>query len=319
MVASTKAEKILIIDNDPITRDLIAKQALIPGGYQVRAVSQIDRALNIVRKFAPQLIICRLRMPDLTGKDLMVALSSLDVRIPVIMIGEQGTENEAIETFRLGAADFLLEPLRETEIVAAAERSLGTTRARREVEEMSAKLQGSYDEMKRRSDGFATILSIGKSVSTAKSTRLVLQQISEGALQVSGAERAWLLLRLEDSGRFVMAAQCNLPTSIAQRVNQTWDDGISAIVAASGEPLSMAGPPLKQFPIWKLGGAIYVQPIKAQNQSIGLISVMRRSSVEFDRESALLLDAVADLAAIALVNARLFQALDRQLVSEVSA
>jgi two-component system NtrC family sensor kinase len=318
MVGSSGAERILIIDNDPITRDLIAKQALIPGGYQVRAVDQIDRALNLVQRFNPHLIICRLMMPDLTGKDLMVALSSLEQQIPVIMIGEQGTERDAIETFRLGATDFLPEPLRETEIIAAAERALRTTRARRAVEAMSNKLKSSYEELKRQSAGFAAVLAIGKTVSTAKNTRLVLHQIAEGALQVSGAERSWLLLRLEDSDRFVLAAQRHLPTSIARRVNQAWDDGISAIVAASGEPLSMSGRPLKQFPIWKLGGAIYVQPIKAQNETIGLISVMRRSENEFDRHAARLLDAVADYAAIALVNARLFQALDRQLVGEIS-
>jgi GAF domain-containing protein len=94
-------------------------------------------------------------------------------------------------------------------------------------------------------------------------------------------------------------------------MNQALDDGISSLVALSGESLVMHGSPLQKFKVAALGKAAGVIPIKIQNEVIGLLIVVRKSDREIERHAQTLLEAVADFASISLVNARLFRALEQ--------
>jgi GAF domain-containing protein len=94
-------------------------------------------------------------------------------------------------------------------------------------------------------------------------------------------------------------------------MNQPIDDGISSLVALSGESLMMNGAALQKFKIATLGKSVGVVPIKIQNEVIGLLIVVRKNDVEIDRASQTLLEAVADYSSISLVNARLFHALEQ--------
>jgi GAF domain-containing protein len=92
-------------------------------------------------------------------------------------------------------------------------------------------------------------------------------------------------------------------------MNMPVDDGVSALVALSGETLAMTGEPLLQFRIVNLGRSVCVVPIKVQKEVIGMLIVVRREAQAFTKTEQTLLEAVADYASISLVNARLFRAL----------
>jgi GAF domain-containing protein len=88
------------------------------------------------------------------------------------------------------------------------------------------------------------------------------------------------------------------------------DDGISSLVALSGETLSIAGEPLLKFRVANLGRSACAVPIKVQKEVIGMLVVVRRDERPFEKMEQTLLEAVADYASISLVNARLFRALN---------
>jgi GAF domain-containing protein len=94
-------------------------------------------------------------------------------------------------------------------------------------------------------------------------------------------------------------------------MNQPVDDGISSLVALSGESLVMSGEALQKFRIAALGGSIGVIPLKIQNEVIGLLIAVRKTDRELARDTQTLLEAIADYASISLVNARLFAALQQ--------
>jgi len=127
---------------------------------------------------------------------------------------------------------------------------------------------------------------------------------------VSEADIAWLLLREENSETYHLRAHLNLPQGWAKHLNQPLDDGVSSLVAGSGESLVLHGEALRKFKIVALGRSVGVIPIKVQNQVIGLLLVVRKSDREFNPEAQALLEAMADYASISLMNARLFRALD---------
>jgi GAF domain-containing protein len=88
------------------------------------------------------------------------------------------------------------------------------------------------------------------------------------------------------------------------------DDGISGLVALSGETLSISGEPLLRFRVANLGKSVCVVPIKIQREVIGVFVVVRQDERPFETTEQALLEAISDYASMSLLNARLFRALN---------
>jgi len=309
---STSQERILIVENDPEISDLIARQTLQPMGYRVAVVGGASQALQEAMRFAPDVIIANLHLPGLSGKDLLVALSSQGVDVPVVVVANKGAEGDVIQAFRLGAADYLSWPVREAEVIAAVERVLKQVRSRSERESLARQLKQTNQELQRRVRELTTIFAIGKAVTSITDPMALFDKILEGAAYVTEADSCWFLVKDDRSKAFVLSASRNLPDALAEKVGQPWDDGISSLVALSGEALSLHGEPLKRFKVARLGQSALVMPIKVRNEVVGLLVVVRKAAQPFNASNQALLEAVADYASISLVNARLFRALEER-------
>ena len=308
----TSRERILLVENDSEISDLIARQTLQALGYQVQIARVAATAIQEAARYAPDIIITNLNLPDLSGKDLLIALNSQGVDVPVIIIAQKGMESDLIQAFRLGASDYLLWPMREAEIASAVERVIKQVRARRERETLARQLKQTNDELQQRVRELTTIFAIGKAVTSITNQRELFEKIVEGAVYVTEADNGWLLLREERGKVFTLAAQRNLPKTIAEKINQPWDDGISSLVALSGEALSISGEPLARFKVSQLGQAALVVPVKLKKEVVGLLVVVRKAPHPFTPSNRTLLEAVADYASISLVNARLFRAVEER-------
>jgi len=304
-------ERILIVENDPDIADLIGRQALQPLGYQVMVVGEAAAALKLSVQSPPDLILANINLPGLSGKDLLAAFNSQNIKSPVIVIAEKGQEHDAIQAFRLGAIDVIFWPLRDAEVVSIVERALRQTQETRERQKLDRQLKATNDELQKRLRDMTTILSIAKAVTSVTDQRVLLDKILESALQLGEAEICWLMLREEKGNQFVLRAHRNLPDAWSKKMNQPVDDGVSSLVALSGESLFMEGSPLQKFKIAALGRAAGVVPIKIRNEVIGLLIVVRKTDKEFSRDAQTMLEAMADYASISLVNARLFRALEQ--------
>jgi signal transduction histidine kinase/FixJ family two-component response regulator len=309
---SSDQERILVVESDPEISDLIARQALQPLGYRVKVVETASDAIQQSMLFAPHLVVVDLDLPDLSGKDLLVALSSQGLKTPTIMIAAEGQESDVIQAFRLGATDYLRRPVREAELVSVVERALKQTRARREREQLARQLRSTNEELERRVRELTTIFAIGKAVTSITDQSSLFDRIVEGAVYITEAQRGWVLVRDRDGKNFILRAYRNLPRKLEMKLNQPWDDGVSSLVALSGEPLSIFGDPLKRFPIARLGQAALVMPIKVQGETIGLLVVLRNAANSFNKSDQTKLEAIADYASISLANAQLFRALEER-------
>ena len=303
------AERILVVESDPDVSDLIARQALKPLGYQISVATDAATAIRQAVQAAPDLIISNLVLPGLSGKDLLVALSSQGISAPFIVLANKGSEHDVIQAFRLGAADYITLPVRETEVVVAVERVLKQTREGRAREQLDRQLKQTNAELQRRVRELTTIFTIGRAVISITDLRVLFEKIVEGAAQVSEADMGWLSLRDEKTHAIHLSAHLGLPEAWAKKMNQPLDDGMGGLVSLSGETLSINGEPLKQFKIAQIGRSAVVVPIKAQNEVIGLLAMVRKADRPFDQSVQSLLEALADYASISLVNAQLFRAL----------
>src|SRR5512143_2949027 len=121
---ASAGDRILLVENNPKISDLIARQTLIPTGYYVDVVADSAFAVKQALLTPPDLIIADLNLPGLSAKDLLVALAAQGVNTPLLVIANKGQEHDIIQAFRLGAADYILWPAREAEVVSAVERVL---------------------------------------------------------------------------------------------------------------------------------------------------------------------------------------------------
>lgn len=312
---ASAGDRILLIEHDPKISDLIARQTLIPVGYYVDVVSDSSAAIRQALLTPPDLIIADLNIPGLSAKDMLVAFAAQGINTPVLVVASQGQEQDIIQAFRLGAADYLMWPAREAEVLSAVERLLARVHEARDRQRLDLKLGEANEELQRRGRELSTLLGIGKAVISITDHRFLFRKIVDGLIQISQADMAWLLIRDEESKQFLLAAQRGLPNVWAKRINMPLDDGISGLVALSGETLSISGEPLLRFRVANLGRSVCVVPIKIQREVIGMAVVVRKNDRPFEKMEQTLLEAISDYVSISLLNARLFQALNSSVHS----
>ena len=307
---ASAGDHILLVENDPEISDLIARQALTSVGYFVDVVADSTAAIKQALLTPPDLIIADLNLPGLSAKDLLVALAAQGVNTPLLVIANKGQEQEIIQAFRLGAADYLLWPARDAEVLSVVERVLDRVHEARDRQRLDLKLSQVNQELQRKAHELATLINIGKAVVSIPDQRILFQKVLEGALQVSEANIIWLLIRDDASKQFWLTAQRGLPEVWAKKINKPLDDGISGLVALSGETLAISGEPLSKFRVANLGKSACVVPIKIQNEVIGMLVVVRKDERPFEEVEQTLLEAISDYVSISLVNARLFRVLN---------
>lgn len=315
----SSGDRILLVEDDPKISDLIARQTLRSVGFQVDVVSDFSSAVKKALLTPPDLIIANLNLPGLSTKDLLVALVSQGVDTPLIVIANKGQEHDIIQAFRLGAADYILWPARDAEVLSVVERVLSRVRSTRENQRLDLQVSDMNEQLQRKVRELTAIINLGKAVTSITDQRILFQKVVDGAAEVANANAAWLLIREREGRQFLLAAHRGLPDAWARKMNAPLDDGVSALVALSGETLAMDGDPLQKFRISNVGRSVCVVPIKAHLEVIGILVVVRKEARAFTKTEQTLLEAVADYASISLVNASLFRALSEsaQSVREV--
>lgn len=310
MTHSNRQGRILVVDESPEVRNMLARQILGPLGYQVAIAATGTEAIEKALKFSPDLIIASLMLSGLSGKDLLVALRSQGMEMPILVTAEEGREADAIQAFRLGACDYLVKPLRETEVISALERALNQVQLRQEREQLSQQLANKNQQLQRRVRELSTLYGIGKVVTSITNQGRLFAKLMEGCLYVTEANMGWMALQDEITEQLILRAQKNLPANFVARMHKPWNDGVSSLIMLSGEALILNSAGLSQSRLSSICKAVLIVPIKVRKQAIGVIGVARKKARPFiDRDEALL-EAVADYASISLINTRLFQQLE---------
>ena len=304
---------ILIVEENPEIADLIANQSLQAAGYRTAIVSDASSAETKIHELQPDLIIVDHDLKGLSAKDLLVILSSSGIDIPIILLAKKGKEAEIIQSFRLGAADYILLPVRETEVLAAVERVLYQLHNRRERARLEQEINVTNEELQQRISELTRFYSIGKTFTSTTDQAVLYEKVIDSAIEMTSADLGWFLLRDEGTKNFILVAHRNLPNQMSNKLHEKWDDGISLLVAKSGKMLNMYGDGLQRFPLSKLGKSILIVPVMAQSNVIGLLVMMRKHAQPFNDSQRSLLEAIADYASVALDNARLFLAVEERM------
>ena len=102
--------KILVVDDEPSILKLL-KEALTQWGYQVECVGTGAEALEAIRTGLYDAAITDIRMPEMSGLDLLREIKRHDESIEVIVMTGYPTISSAVEALKEGAYDYLSKPL----------------------------------------------------------------------------------------------------------------------------------------------------------------------------------------------------------------
>ncbi len=116
---SEGSRKLLIIDDDTIVRQSVVAY-LEDSGFSVMDAADGVLGLYLFRETIPDLVITDLRMPGMDGLQVLDQVHSISPETPVIVVSGAGVMGDVVEALRLGAADYLIKPLADMEVLVHA-------------------------------------------------------------------------------------------------------------------------------------------------------------------------------------------------------
>jgi DNA-binding NtrC family response regulator len=116
----TTSAQILVVDDDPLVNEFF-EAALSRSGHQVQTASSAAAALELLPEIDFDLVLSDVKMPQMTGIDLLRRIKAESSDTVVIMVTAYGTVKDAVEAMKLGAFDYILKPILpdELELVVA--------------------------------------------------------------------------------------------------------------------------------------------------------------------------------------------------------
>jgi DNA-binding NtrC family response regulator len=123
-VDNSPNKTILVVDDDAGQRSLL-KSFLTGQGFAVIAVASGQEALSFLASARPALLISDVRMPGLSGLELLERVREQIPELPVLLVTAYAEVRDAVGAIRSGAVDYLEKPIDLDELLATVGRTLG--------------------------------------------------------------------------------------------------------------------------------------------------------------------------------------------------
>jgi len=141
------SEKILIVDDVEVNRAIL-EEIIESMGYEAVSVESGEKAVELINREPPQLLLTDISMPGMNGYELcrIVKENEKTKNIPVIFISAFDNPKDIVEGFILGGADYIIKPFISEVVQARVGVHLRLNQASRTLMEMNRRLQVSINE-----------------------------------------------------------------------------------------------------------------------------------------------------------------------------
>lgn len=165
-----ESERVLIVDDDPSMRTALL-ETVKRLGYATQAAIDGNDALERLVRFRPWLVLTDLRMPRLSGLDLIKEIRSRAPQVTIVLMTAYGTIETAVEAMKLGASEYLLKPFS----MDLLERTIVSLKAGREEGLPTVPLAQSTESraILTQDPGMVRLLSTIESVAASQATVLI--------------------------------------------------------------------------------------------------------------------------------------------------
>lgn len=132
--------RVLLIDDHALFRIGLRELLERRGIEVIAAVGECDQGMRLVAETAPDVVLLDLRMPHVSGLDLLRRLRAANGTMPVVMLTTSADERDLLDSLRSGAQGYLLKDMEPDELIAAlGEVVAGETVVARELTGVLAK------------------------------------------------------------------------------------------------------------------------------------------------------------------------------------
>jgi putative nucleotidyltransferase with HDIG domain len=298
--------RVLVVDdNASLLRFLVS--AFSANGCTVTQAAAAEQALALITTESFDLVVSDIKMPGLSGLDLLRSVKGKQPGTPVVLITGNPSVNSAVFGLRHGAYDYLPKPFSIREV----QHLLARIRTDRSKWDGQVPLPaGLTEELTRRQAGVEVMFRIGNLALKGLETSAFVDEVLGLVSRSIKSDAAFVLLR-DDEGTFTSIRQGAdaLVTRLSTLVQRSFED----LVATSGkETLSLApgGQPVDAI------GAV----IPGMGQSMGIVCLAREpESGGFLPDERELLLGYAQTTAVALQKLILRENVERNLVDTITA
>ncbi|HTP10954.1 MAG TPA: ATP-binding protein [Anaerolineae bacterium] len=295
-------DTILVVDDSAEVRKWLAESLRSSGDYAWLEAANLSEARACLKGQLPQLLIVAAQLGNEDGLNL---LSEYAPVVPIIVTTHRSADgiSAALEA---GARDVLVKPFQPQRVASAVARALRMAKTQRERDTLR-------EQVDRQAQEFNALYTVGKTISSLLNIDEILTLVVSAAVNLTGAEQGSLMLHDPATGELYLRAQYNLSVRMAQRMRVKVNDTIIGRVVQSGRPVMLSGHDLLKVQTSLLVKAFLGVPLIVGDKVIGALTVNNQFSTRAFREHDVhLLTTLADSAAIAIENARLFAAAEHE-------
>ncbi|MBU0512856.1 MAG: GAF domain-containing protein [Chloroflexi bacterium] len=299
------SEKILLAVSDPTLGKLLKDGILRPAGYQVTRAEDRHSVESLLGFSPVDVVILEEHSADEALVEFAGQLLCAYPALAIILIVSSERDDLVLRALRMGVTDCLHPPLKPADVLQAVR---GGLERRKRIESWTRKqTRRNTDILRRRVDVLKELEQIGRSVTASLDLDFVLTAIVDAAVNITGAEEGSLLVLDDDSGELYMRAARNFQDEFVRTFRLPVSDTLAGEVIRTGKPVLLDEGTLQKIKTSYLVRTLMYVPLKIHGRVIGVLGVDNRESKQaFTRHHLALVSTLADYAAIAIENARIY-------------
>jgi GAF domain-containing protein/ActR/RegA family two-component response regulator len=312
-------EKILIIEDEQDIA-LMIDTLMQERGYRTVVAHDGVSGLGMALQEQPDLILLDLRLPQMSGVQLLYKLDEHQVNAPVVVVTAWGSEELAVQALRMGVKDYVKKPFNLNELIGVVERTLGEGRLRQERDVLTQKLLVSNQQLKQRLAQLTALYKVGQAQDVTLDLDKLLNVILKEACRVLGVDVASIFLLDDESRELVFRSGIGSGSERLVGLRLAPGQGVAGWVAQYGEPVlvrdTQADPRFDSHfdQITKFTTeSILCVPLVLKGRVIGVVQALNKPQAGFTQDDMALLRSLATSAAVAIENTRLFNETNRRL------
>ncbi|WP_345815711.1 response regulator [Paraburkholderia sp. PREW-6R] len=321
--AATPA-RLLVVDDNADLREYMSR-ILRSAGHDVRLATDGQVALEAARAEPPDLVLSDVMMPRLDGFGLLRALRN-DPALrdtPVLMLSARAGEEARVDGIEQGADDYLTKPFSARELLARVAGNLQLARLRRETEM----------KLREESRTLEILNRVGTTVAAELDLSRAVQIVTDAATELTGAAFGSFFYNVfdEDHGSYMLDAlsgvtkeafeQFPMPRNTALFAPTFGGEGIVRADDITQDPRYGLNTPHRGMPEGHLTVRSYLAaPVQSRNgEVVGGLFFGHPEPGIFTERAERIVAGIAAQAAIAIDNARLYQAAQSEIAQRTKA
>jgi two-component system NtrC family sensor kinase len=302
---------LLALDDTPVLQ--LMDRALRAVDYSTAIATDREKLDLLLQESSPSMLVVGNVLKGQDGFEIAREVLGRFPTLPVIFFADHDSPRFAKDALRIGVCGYLHPPLHTDDIVSAVKTCLERANRtgdwiRREVRKTTASLEKRVNELE-------ALVRLGTAINSSLDVDDILKNVVAAAVELTGAEEGSLLTVDEERAEFTMRAGHNFNADFVRTFRLPVEGSLPGQVLRDGQPVVQNEPTQRKIVTGYLVTAVIYVPLRIKGKVIGTLSVDNRThKAPFTDRDALLLTVMADYAASAMENARLYSLSEKERI-----